>query len=157
METTALETIEENLGYHFGDPSLLARALTRKEFADREWQQGRHLQNQEVLTTLGDSVLTTVFIELLIQARYPTRMALMAERENLGHQEAVVEVAGRIGIAPFISTGIEGDELKKHWPEILADTMRAIIGALYLDGGFEPARTAIVGWYGSMVRPHLVE
>ena len=152
-----METIEETLGYYFRDPSLLTRALTRKEFADWEWQQGRHEQNQEVLTTLGESVLMTVFIELLIQAKYPTRLALMAEKENLEHQEALVEVAGRIGIGPFIRTGIEGDELKERWPEILADTMRAIVGAMYLDGGFESARTAIVGWYGGMVRPHLVE
>jgi len=152
-----METIEENLGYHFRDPSLLTRALTRKEFADREWQQGRHEQNQEVLTALGEPVLMTVFIELLIQAKYPTRMTLIAEKKRLEHQEALVEVAARIGIGPFIRTGMEGDELKEHRPEILADTMRAIVGALYLDGGFESARTAIVGWYGGMVRPHLVE
>ncbi|MDD1658508.1 MAG: hypothetical protein LUQ41_08670, partial [Methanomicrobiales archaeon] len=66
-----METFEENLGYRFRNPALLTRALTRKAFANEERQQGRHIDDQEVLCTLGDAVLKLVFVDLLVRAHYP--------------------------------------------------------------------------------------
>jgi ribonuclease-3 len=149
-----METIEENLGYSFKDPALLTQALTTKALANEERQQGRRHVDHELLTALGDAVFKTVFIELRIHAHYPTRVALIPGKLQMEHEAALVDVAGQMGIARSIrlSTGERSQGVVEKGPEILAETMKTIIGAVYLDGGFEPAKEAIIRF-----RPHLDE
>lgn len=150
-----METIEENLGYHFKDPALLTQALTRKAFANEERQQGRHEEDQEILTTLGDAVLKTVFVELLIRARYPTPDAITQAKIQREHEEALAGIAGQMGIAPSVRLGIgeRKEGVVEKGPDVLAKTMEAVIGAVYLDGGFGAARDAIIRWYSNRIGP----
>ena len=92
-------------------------------------------------------MLKTVSVELRIRARYPTPIAVTKAKIQLEHKEALVEIAGQIGIAHSIHLGIgeRKQGVVEKGPDILAETMKAIIGAVYLDGGFEPAREAIIG------------
>jgi ribonuclease-3 len=150
-----MQAFEENLGYRFRDPALLTRALTRKAFAGEERQRGRHHEDQEILSTLGDAVLKAAFVDLLVRAHYPTPDAITRVKETLERHDALAGIALQIGIGPSIRLG---DEERGRGAErelsVLAETLEAIIGAIYLDGGCEAARHAVMRWYGNRIRPH---
>jgi ribonuclease-3 len=150
-----MHAIEKNLGYRFRDPALLQRALTRRAFADEERQKGRHHEDQEILSTLGDAALKAAFVDLLVRAHYPTPDAITRVKENLERHEALADIALQIGIGPSIRLGA-GEKTRgaEKEPLVLAETLEAIIGAIYLDGGCEAARKAVIGWYGNRIRPH---
>jgi ribonuclease-3 len=149
-----MQAIEENLGYHFRDPALLTRALTRKAFANEERQKSGPHDDQEILSFLGDAVLKAVFVELLVRARYPAPDAITQVKENLIRHDALAGIALQIGIGPSIRVGAEekarGDERE---PSVLAETLEGIIGAIYLDGGFGAARESVIRWYGNRINP----
>ncbi|HMA05474.1 MAG TPA: ribonuclease III domain-containing protein [Methanomicrobiales archaeon] len=148
-------SLEENIGYHFRDPALLTRALTRKAFANEEMHQGRQHEDQEILSTLGDAALKAAFVDLLVRSHYPTPDAITREKESLERHDALAGIALQIGIGPSIRLG-SGEKKREaeQEPYVLAETLEAIIGAIYLDGGCEAARNAVVRWYGHRIRPH---
>lgn len=150
-----MQSCEKNLGYCFRDPALLTRALTRKAFANEEKQKGRHHDDQEILATLGDAVLKATFVDLLVRSHYPTPDAITREKRNLERHDALAGIALQIGIAPHILLGADekarGGEME---PPVLAETLEAIIGAIYLDGGCEAARDAVMRWYSKRIRPY---
>jgi ribonuclease III len=148
-------SIEENLGYRFRNPDLLTRALTRKSFADEERQKDRYHEDQEILSTLGDAALKAAFVDLLVRAHYPTQDAITREKMTLERHDALAGIAIQIGIGPSIRLGAgERAQGAEREPTVLAETLEAIIGAIYLDGGCEAARHAVMRWYGNRIRPH---
>jgi ribonuclease-3 len=150
-----MQSIEENLGYRFRDPALLTRALTRKAYANEELQQGRHHEDQEILCTLGDAALRAAFVDLLVRSHYPTPDAITRLKENLERHEALAGIAQQIGVGPSIRLGAgERKQGAEEQPTVLAETLEAIIGAIYLDGGCEAARNAVIRLYGNRIKPH---
>jgi ribonuclease-3 len=150
-----MQAFEKNLGYRFRNPALLTQALTRKAFANEEQQRGRLLEDQEILATLGDAALKAAFVDLLVRAHYPTPDAISQVKNNLERHDALAGIALQIGIAPHILLGADekarGGEME---PPVLAETLEAIIGAIYLDGGCEAARDAVMRWYSKRIRPY---
>jgi dsRNA-specific ribonuclease len=95
------------------------------------------------------------FVDLLVRAHYPTPDAITQEKKNLERHDALAGIASQIGIGPFIRLGAgEKTQGAEREPYVLAETLEAIIGAVYLDGGCEAARKAVIGWYGDRIRPH---
>lgn len=135
-----LPGLETRLGYKFGAPKLLQQALTHRSHS---------APHNERLEFLGDSVLNCAVAHLLFE-RY-TKLDegdLSRLRSNLVKQQTLYEVAQRIELAQYLRLG-EG-ELKSggfRRPSILADTMEALFGAIFLDGGFERARLTIAKLY----------
>ena len=132
--------LESRLGHTFGAARLLTQALTHRSHSTT---------HNERLEFLGDSVLNCAVAHLLHE-RY-TKLDegdLSRLRSNLVKQQTLYEVAQRIELARFLRLG-EG-ELKSggfRRPSILADTMEALFGAIFLDGGFQAARAAIAKLY----------
>jgi ribonuclease-3 len=133
MDVQALQTA---LGYEFNSKPLLQQALTHRSHS------GVH---NERLEFLGDSVLNCVVASMLFD-----RFAKIDEgdlsrlRANLVKQQSLYEIAQRLELSQFLRLG-EG-ELKSggfRRPSILADTVEALFGAIFLDGGFESARGVI--------------
>ena len=150
-----MQSMEENLGYRFRDPALLTRALTRRAYAEEERQKGRYLEDQEILSTLGDAALKAAFVDLLVRAHYPTQDTITRARETLERHDALAGIALQIGIGPSIRLGAgEKREGAGEDPPVLAETLEAVIGAIYLDGGCEAARHAVMRWYGNRIKPH---
>jgi ribonuclease-3 len=148
-------SIEENLGYRFRNPALLTRALTRRSFADEERQKDRYHEDQEILSTLGDAALRAAFVDLLVRAHYPTQDAITRARETLERHDALAGIAQQIGIGPAIRLGAgERGRGADEEPSVLAETLEAVIGAIYLDGGCEAARHAVMRLYGNRIKPH---
>ena len=135
-----LTDLEERLGHKFGASKLLTQALTHRSHST--------LHNER-LEFLGDSVLNCAIAHLLFE-RY-TKLDegdLSRLRSNLVKQQTLYEIAQRVELAECLRLG-EG-ELKSggfRRPSILADTMEALFGAIFLDGGFLAARAAIAKLY----------
>lgn len=136
----ALSTLQSTLGYVFQDPRLLEQALTHRSHG---------APHNERLEFLGDSVLNFVVSTLLF-----TQHAEMDEgdlsrvRANLVKQAALADIAQRLELSGYLRLG-EG-ELKSggfRRPSILADAVEAILGAIYMDGGYEAVREAITRQY----------
>ncbi len=131
--------LEELLGYHFKDPSLLTTALTHRSFVNEHELEG--IQHNESMEFLGDSVLGFLVSSRIYQ-RYPKLnegtlskfKAYLVSAVNLFHMAEKIELGSFIRL----SRGEEktGGRAKRA---ILVDTYEAIIGALYLDGGIEAA------------------
>ena len=130
----------ERLAYEFKDAALLQQALTHRSHSS--------LHNER-LEFLGDSILNCVVASLLFE-RY-TKIDegdLSRVRANLVKQQTLYEIAQRLELYQFLRLG-EG-ELKSggfRRPSILADTLEALFGAIFLDAGFNAARDVIRALY----------
>jgi ribonuclease-3 len=137
MDLTLLQT---RLGHTFQDAALLQQALTHRSHSS--------LHNER-LEFLGDSILNCVVASLLFD-RYSKidEGDLSRVRANLVKQQSLYEIAQRLELSQFLRLG-EG-ELKSggfRRPSILADTLEALFGAIYLDSGFNVARDVIRALY----------
>lgn len=132
--------LESRLRYEFRNAELLRQALTHRSHSST---------HNERLEFLGDSVLNCAVAALLFQ-----RFGKLDEgdlsrvRANLVKQQSLYEIAQALNISEGLRLG-EG-ELRSggfRRPSILADTLEAVLGAVFLDGGFEAAQTVIKRLY----------
>lgn len=137
MDVTLLQN---RLGHTFKDAVLLQQALTHRSHSS---------VHNERLEFLGDSILNCVVASLLFD-RYSKidEGDLSRLRANLVKQQSLYEIAQRLELSQFLRLG-EG-ELKSggfRRPSILADTLEALFGAIFLDAGFNAARDVIRALY----------
>ena len=143
-------TIEKNLGYSFSDKNLLNRALTRKAYALEQKQRNQDCEDQEVFRTLGDAVLKAVLIDLLIKSGCRTREGITTEKIKLEREEGLARIGQNLGIGEFIKLSVgEKKHRANEEPKVLAETLEALIGAIYLDGGYGASKEAITEWFKS--------
>src|SRR6202035_3699292 len=130
--TMSLSQLESRLHYQFRNAELLRQAMTHRSHS---------ATHNERLEFLGDSVLNCAVAALLFQ-----RFGQLDEgdlsrvRANLVKQQSLYEIAQALNISEGLRLG-EG-ELRSggfRRPSILADTLEAIFGAVFLDGGFDAA------------------
>ncbi len=128
-----------------GDPVLgaeiLDRALTHRSYA---YENGG-LPTNERLEFLGDSVLGVVITDTLFRAHPDLSEGRLAKlRAAVVNARALAEVARTIGLGEYIKLG-RGEETTggRDKASILSDTVEAVIGAVYLSGGFETASTVV--------------
>jgi ribonuclease-3 len=131
-----LAELEASLGHTFANPALAAQALTHRSFGT---------PHNERLEFLGDALLNCAVATLLYD-RFATLPEgdLSRARAALVNQAALSELASKLGLGDRLRLG-EG-ELKSggfRRPSILADALEALLGAVYLDGGFEAVRRAV--------------
>ena len=128
--------LERLLGLSFIDPALLQEALTHKSAGT---------PNYERLEFLGDAVLELVVTEQIYQL-HPTldEGAMTRMRVALVRRDSLAEVAKRLQLGRYLQFG-QGERKSggMHRASILADSFEALVGAVYLDGGFEVAREVI--------------
>ncbi len=133
----------KKLGYRFKDESLLITALCHASFSNE--QSHLQLKNNEKLEFLGDAVLDLVVSHLLME-RFEEAVEgeLSRFRATLVDETALHEVATTLGLGKYLLLG-KGEEISggRDKPSILADAVEAILGAIYLDGGFGEARRVI--------------
>lgn len=142
-------TIEEVLGYTFSNKSLLERALTRKAYANELKQQNLECEDQEIYRTLGDAVLKTVLVDRLIASGYKTREDITNRKMELESEEGLAKISWELGIGSSIRLGIGEKKQKANEKQyVLAETLEAIIGAIYLDGGYDASKETIIKWFG---------
>jgi len=139
----SLAALQQRLHYLFADLSLLTLAVTHRSFS---------ADHNERLEFLGDSVLGLCVAHLLYQ-----RLGSLPEgdlsrvRASLVRQEALHPLAVELGLPEVIRLG-EGEMRSggQKRPSILADALEAVIGAVYLDGGFAAAQALVERLYHSV-------
>jgi len=139
MDFTALT---RKAGYRFGNSELLRQALTHRSYG---------VPHNERLEFLGDSVLNCVIaLELFNRFAHIPEGELSRLRANLVNQHSLCGIAQQVGLGASLLLG-EG-ELRSggaQRPSILADTLEALIGAAFIDGGFDAARQLVLQLFGS--------
>ncbi len=142
-----LHELEAALGYSFRNPRLLLRALTHRSLANQLVQENRTEEaieagDNERLEFLGDAVLNLVVAEALFDAHPEWRegeltrvRARLVSRQHMAGVAAVVE----LGAYLRLSKGEDRGGLRRK-STVLSNTMEAVMGALFLDGGLEPVR-----------------
>ncbi|HEY1556180.1 MAG TPA: ribonuclease III [Kofleriaceae bacterium] len=128
--------LEALLGYHFADRALLEQALRHPSWCNE--QPEPRPDDNERFEFLGDAVLDLV-VSHRVMTRYPAAHEgdLSVTRQQLVSEAALSEVAGALGLGAWIQLG-KGEEKSggRTKPRILADGFEALIGAVYLDGGY---------------------
>ena len=143
------------LTYRFRKPELLARALTHSSFngSQEEYQE----ENYEKLEFLGDAFLDAVVSQWLIQEHPDMKEGdLSKTRALIVCEKSLARIALQLGIAPFIRMS-RGEEITggRDRPSILADTVEAVIGAIFLDGGYDAVRDFILNTFRETFREAL--
>jgi ribonuclease-3 len=137
---------EDRLGYEFADPNLLERALTHRSIASDHNHKKSPLSDNEQLEFLGDAILGFVVSEALL-ARQPDvgEGQLSKLKSRLVSAAHLHEIAIRLGLGDHLILG-RGEELSggRSKKALLADAIEALIAALYVDGGIEPARRFVL-------------
>jgi ribonuclease III len=131
-----LVALQERLQHRFGDPGLLARALTHRSFS---------ADHNERLEFLGDSVLNLAVAALLFdKLQAMPEGELSRARANLVKQDTLHRLALELKLAEVIRLG-EGEARSggHRRPSILADALEAIIGAVHLDAGYSTAEALV--------------
>ena len=137
--------LEAALGHAFTNPALLRQALTHRSFGQ---------PHNERLEFLGDSVLNCAMAAMLFESFGSLDEGDLSRlRSNLVKQQALVDIAQRIGLGPHMLLG-EG-ELRSggpRRPSILGDTVEALFGAILVDAGFDAAATVIRKLYEPILK-----
>ena len=145
------ELTEAALGYRFARPDLLREALThRSAISGAAVSRGRRAPStgagsNERLEFLGDRVLGLMMAEWLVE-RFPHEQEgeLGRRHAHLVSQPVIVTIAERIGLGALLSVAPgESRAGVRSRATVVSDATEALIGALYLDGGLEPARAFI--------------
>lgn len=149
MITNQMAELQERTGYRFTNDRLLATALTHSSATNKE----QNIDNYERLEFLGDRVLGLVIAELIYK-RYPQeREGDLAKRHAAlvqGHTLAIVARRIDLGAAMILSDSerAAGGAGNEH---ILSDSMEALIGATYLDGGLAPCMQMIAALWDDLL------
>jgi len=137
-----LSKLQDALGWSFANNELLVRALTHAS--------ARVHRSNERLEFLGDRVLGLVIAEALIKTFPNEDEGALAPRLNaLVRKETCADVARELDLGAYLtlarSESLSGGRRR---PAMLGDAMEAVLAAVYLDGGLEPARAAILKYWG---------
>ena len=139
-----LEKAEKRVGVIFQDKDLLVRAFTHRSYINEN--KKRHLHHNERMEFLGDAVLELVITDFLYN-EFPDKSEgeLTLYRAALVNTDTLAEVANDLMLNDFIllSRGESKDKGRARH-SIMADTVEAVIGAMYLDQGYEVPRKFII-------------
>lgn len=146
--------LEDRLAYRFRQPALLAEALRHSSLVNEQPESDPALKDNQRLEFLGDAVLNLVVSDLLM-ARFPAwrEGELSRKRAQLVNETQLAAIARQLEIGPHLQLG--KGELQNNGREkssILADALEAVIAAVYLDGGFEPARALVRGFFSGLLQ-----
>jgi ribonuclease-3 len=135
-QSQVLQDLQERLQHRFTDVALLQRAITHRSFS---------ADHNERLEFLGDSVLNLSVAHLLYEQLHQLPEGDLSRiRANLVKQETLHQVALELGLSGIMRLG-EG-ELRsggQKRPSILADALEAVLGAVYLDAGYQAANALV--------------
>jgi ribonuclease III len=137
-----LRELELRLGHQFQDQGLLREALTH---GSATALKRRRRRTNERLEFLGDRVVGLAVAELLIR-RYPDEPegALSSRLSGLVSERALAEAARELDLGAWLEVARSEEEAGgRERPAILADALEAVLGAVYLDGGWEAAAALV--------------
>jgi ribonuclease-3 len=143
--------LEEALGWDFHDSELLEQALTHRSYC----AEHAGAVSNERLEFFGDAVLGLIVTEYVYREYEIFPEGDLAKlRASVVNSETLAEVAATAGVGDALRLG-KGEDAAggRAKPSILGDAMEAVIAAVYLDGGWEPARALVL----RLIEPRIIE
>jgi ribonuclease-3 len=145
---TLLADFQDRIGHRFERPELLERALTHSSFANEH-----DTLHNERLEFLGDAVLDAVVVRMLFR-RFPhvAEGPLSQQKHRLVCTETLAAIGSELGLAPLllVGTGARKKGVNRN-PTKLEDATEAVVGAVFLDAGFDRACEVVEPW----LEPHV--
>ena len=142
MKKIDVSPLQKRLQYRFKNSDLLHQALTHKS---------AHHANNERLEFLGDAVLNCLTADYLYQQFITANEGeLTRSRATLVRKATLAELAKEFGLGDYLNLGL-GERRSGGFrrDSILADALEALVGAIYLDGGFEASKACVKNWFSS--------
>ena len=135
-----MQELEKNLGYTFKNKELIKQALTHSSYANET-----RTQSNERLEFLGDSVLSLIVSDHIYNRFNTPEGELTKLRAALVCETSLYEFSKELNIGEFMLLG-KGEQQYKgnERPSILADAFEAVLAAIYLDGGMNPAKELVL-------------
>ncbi len=143
--------LEKLIDYNFKDTDILNTALTHSSFAN---EKGLNCIHNERLEFLGDSILSMIIsLYLFRHNKNMPEGQLTRTRANIVCEQSLYNVAREMNLGKYIhmSKGEESTGGRKR-PSILADTLEALIAAIYLDSGFNKAELFVLSIMGDIIK-----
>jgi ribonuclease-3 len=140
-----LQTLQQRLGHRFAQPGLLGRALTHRSFG---------ADHNERLEFLGDAVLNLAVSALLFERFAGSDEGdLTRVRAHLVREDSLHRVALALDLPPVLRMS-EGEMRGggSQRPSILADAVEGLIGAVFLEGGFDAAQATVRNLFGEVIQ-----
>ncbi len=146
MNKTVLQQVEQIIGYEFSDKRLLRTAFTHSSVVDNP------TLSNERLEFLGDSVLGVVVCQTLFE-RFPSYLEgeLTKIKSMIVSRKTCAKLATELGLLEFLNLGKGVNDSRALMGSLIAALIEAIIGAIYIDGGFEAARDFILRIFGPLI------
>ncbi len=145
MSTKDLSLLEERLGYKFKNIKFLEIGVTHSSFSN---ETKNHVPYNERQEFLGDAVLSIIVSDHIFEnyTKLPEG-ELTKLRASLVCEKSLCGFANELELGSFLRLG-HGEELMggRERPSILADAFEAVLAAIYLDGGIEPATEFVLGF-----------
>jgi ribonuclease III len=142
--TASLNALQHQLGHTFAKPWLLSQALTHRSFA---------AEHNERLEFLGDTVLNLAVTQLLFE-RYPATSEgdLSRSRATLVRQETLHQIAQALNVSAHMKLG-DGEVKSGGFtrPSMLADTVEALLGSVFLDSSYDAAKRVVDRLYAPLL------
>ncbi len=141
----SLESLCSQLGYQFKQPQLLQKALTHRSHSTAHYER---------LEFLGDSVLNCAIAKFLYESHPELPEGDLSRlRSNLVNQQTLVLLAQNLNLGDLLLLG-EGERKSAGFrrPSILADSMEALFGAVFLDANFEVAEQVVLRLYIPLIK-----
>jgi ribonuclease-3 len=142
-----IEELEKVIGHRFQRENihLLEEARTTMAYHNEH----KDVKHQEVLAKLGDAVLKPVIVANLIAAGAKTAKEINDSQQILECRKNLAGTALKMGIAEHLNLGAgESDSKQTDHKNALGESLEAIIGAIYLDAGFERCKKVVLSWKG---------
>ncbi|MGH7158157.1 MAG: ribonuclease III [Candidatus Saccharimonadales bacterium] len=143
MDSSAYQHFAQSvLGVSFGNPGLLITAFTHRSYLNEHKKSA--FEHNERLEFLGDAVLELIVTEYLYSNFSEPEGILTNWRSSLVRTESISAAAARSGFEPLLRLS-KGEKrgTERARAQILANAYEAVVGALYLDKGYEPAKEFI--------------
>ena len=146
MDEEILQQVEQIIGYSFSDRTLLARALTHSSAANNR------LSSNERMEFLGDAILAIVICQSLFE-RFVDYLEgdLTRIKSMLVSRETCARLSRQMGFEKYLKVGKSMIASRSLSGSLAAGALEAIIAAIYLDGGFEAARSFILRLFDPLI------
>ena len=142
--TKSLRDLENIIKYNFKDKKLLHRALTHKSY--------NNIENNEKLEFLGDRVLGLVISKKLLD-KFPDEKEGIIDKKfaSLVNKNTCVDIAKQMNLKKYLYLGASHKNLERFTDKIFSDTLEAIVGAIYLDGGLKSSEKFILSFWEAYI------
>ena len=131
--------LEEILKYNFKDKNLLKKALTHKSYSK---------DNNEKLEFLGDRVLGLIISKKLLE-KFPDEKEGIIDKKfaNLVNKKTCVSIGKKLNLNKYLYLGASQKNFERSADKILSDSLEALVGAIYLDGGLKCSEKFILNFW----------